>query len=102
MASVSSSCRTQHLGNAPGDLRHLERVREPGAVVVARRRKEHLRLVLQPSKGLAVNHAIAIALEHRPDRVRRLRAKAALARRALARGRRQKLEFPCFQLLTNG
>ena len=35
------------------DLRRLERVREPRAVVVALRRHEHLRLVLEPPERLA-------------------------------------------------
>ena len=63
----------QHLGDRARDLRHLERVREPRAVVIAGRREEHLRLVLQPAERLAVDDAIAIALERRPDRVFGLR-----------------------------
>ena len=51
----------------PRNLRHLERVRQPRAVVIAGRREEHLRLVLQPAERLAVDDAIAIALERRPD-----------------------------------
>ena len=57
----------QHLGDRPRDLRHLERVREPRAVVVAVRREEHLRLVLQPAERLAVDDAVAVALERRPQ-----------------------------------
>ena len=63
----------QHLGDGPGDLRHLERVRQAGAVVVAGRREEHLRLVLQPAERLAVDDAIAVALKRRPDVVFGLR-----------------------------
>ena len=62
----------QHLGDRARDLRHLERVREPRAVVIAGRREEHLRLVLQPAERLAVDDAVAIALERRADVVFRL------------------------------
>ena len=58
--------QAQHLGDRPRDLRHLERVREARAVVIARRREEHLRLVLQPTERLAVNDAIAIPLKRGP------------------------------------
>src|SRR5437773_2690535 len=50
----------QHLGDRPRDLRDLERMRQPRAVVIAGRREEDLRLVLQPAKRLAVDDAIAI------------------------------------------
>ena len=62
----------QHLGDAARDLRHLERVRQPRPVVIAGRRKEHLRLVLQAAERLAVDDAIAIALKRRADRILRL------------------------------
>ena len=69
--------QAQHLGDRPRDLRHLQRVRESRAVVIARGREEHLRLVLQPAERLAVHDAIAIALERRPDRVFGLGAQPA-------------------------
>src|SRR5918992_5833256 len=50
----------------PRDPAGLERVREPGAVVVALRRDEHLRLVLEPPKGLRMHDSVAVALERRP------------------------------------
>jgi hypothetical protein len=50
-----------------GDLRHLYRVRQPRAVMVAGRRKEHLRLVLQAPEGLAVDNPVSIVLERRSD-----------------------------------
>src|SRR5687768_9773580 len=53
----------QHLGDAARDLRDLEGMREPGAVMVAGRREEHLGLVLQPPERLAVDDAIAVALK---------------------------------------
>jgi hypothetical protein len=77
MASVSSSCRRRHLRDRPRDLRDFERVREPRPVVIAGRRKEHLRLVLEAAERLGVNDAIAIALERRPDRILRSPCAAA-------------------------
>jgi hypothetical protein len=77
--------------------RDLERVGEPGAVVVARRRDEDLGLVLEATKGGRVEDAVAVALEGRPERVRLLGALAdravgargAGAERRLAAARRQ-------------
>ena len=83
----------QHLGDAARDLRDLERVREPRAVVIARRREEHLRLVLEPPERLRVDDAVAVALKHRPDRVIRLGAQPAAALRALGRFGRKEIEF---------
>ena len=60
---------SKHLGDAARDLRHLERMGQARSIVIAGRREEHLGLVLQPPEGLAVNHAITIALEGRPDRI---------------------------------
>src|SRR5437764_10410326 len=47
----------------PCDPGGLDRVGEPRAVVVALGRDVHLRLVLEPAEGLAVDHAVAVALE---------------------------------------
>ena len=47
------------------DLRRLQRVGEPRAVVVALGRHEHLRLVLEPPERLAVHDPVAVALERR-------------------------------------
>ena len=55
----------QRPGDGPRDRGDLERVREPRAVVVAPRGDEHLRLVRQPAKRLAVDDAVAVALERR-------------------------------------
>ena len=66
----------QHLRDRARDLRDLERVRQARAVVIAGRREEHLRLVLQPAERLAVDDAIAIALKRRPHVVFRLGAQA--------------------------
>ena len=43
-------------------------MREPGAEVVALRGDEHLGLLLEPAKRLAVNDPVAVALEGRAQR----------------------------------
>jgi hypothetical protein len=58
------------------DRRHLQGVRQARAVVVAARRDEHLRLVRQAAKGLAVHDPVAIALERRAQRAVLLRARS--------------------------
>ncbi len=58
----------QHLRDRARDLRDFERVRQPRAIVIAGRREEHLRLVLEPTERLGVDDAIAIALEGRANR----------------------------------
>src|SRR5688500_14868594 len=59
--------QSQHLRDAARDLRDFERMREPRAVMVARRREEDLCLMLQTAEGLGVDDAIAIPLKRRPD-----------------------------------
>ena len=49
------------------DLRDLEGVRQARSVVVASRRDEHLRLVIEPPERLAVDDPVAIALKRRPQ-----------------------------------
>ena len=51
-----------------GDLRHLDRVGQPGAVMIALMRDEHLGLVLQPAEGGRMDDAVAVALERRAGR----------------------------------
>ena len=65
----------QRARHRAGDLRRLQRVREPRAVVVALRRHEHLRLVLEPPERLAVHDPVAVALERRAQRAVLLRAR---------------------------
>ena len=91
----------QHLGDRARDLRHLERVREPRAVVIAGRREEDLRLVLEPAEGLAVDDAIAIALKRRPDVVFPFRPQPAARVGALRRLRREEFPLACLELLAN-
>ena len=55
----------QRARDRPRDLGHLERVRQPRAVVIALRRDEDLRLVLQAPERLGVHDPVAIALEGR-------------------------------------
>ena len=89
IASVSSFVQPQDLGDGPGDLRHLQRVRQPRPIVIAGRREEHLRLVLEAAKRLAVDDAIAVALKRRPDVVFTLRPQASPRVGALGGLRRQ-------------
>ena len=92
----------QHLGDAARDLRDLERVRQARAVVIAGRREEHLRLVLQTAERLAVDDAIAIALERRADRIVVFRPQPAARVGALRRLRREDLAFALLELLAYG
>jgi hypothetical protein len=91
----------QHLGDGAGDLRDLERVREARAVVVAGRREEHLRLVLQAAERLAVDDAIAVALERGADVVFHLGAQAPPRLGALGRLGRQRVELELLQRFPN-
>ena len=53
-------------GHGAGDEAGLERVREPGPIVIALGGDEHLRLVLEPPERLRVRDPVAIALKRRP------------------------------------
>ena len=53
----------QRAGERTRDLRHFERVGEPGAVVVALVEYEHLRLVLEAAEGRRMDDAVAVAAE---------------------------------------
>ena len=67
-----------------GDLRHLDRMRQPRAVVVALMRDEDLRLVLEPAEGGGMDDAVAVALERRAGRAFDLVAEAAARLRGIA------------------
>ena len=70
-----------------GDLRHLERVGEPGAVVVALEVDEDLRLVLEPAERGRVDDPVAVALERVAQRRSRARARRG---RGWSRGGRRR------------
>ena len=90
----------QHLRDGPRDLRHFERVCQTRAVVIASRREEHLRLVLQSPEGLRVNDAVAIALKCRAHIVFDFRMKPSAGGGALGRLLCESLPLACFQLLS--
>src|SRR5262249_6517395 len=92
----------KHLRDRPRHLRHLQRVREPRAVVIAGGREEYLRLVLETPERLAVNDAVAIALECRPDVVFGFRAHPSLGVGAFRSLWRQGVALTLFERLTNG
>ena len=93
--------QAQDLGDRPRDLRHLERVRETRAVVIAGGREEDLGLVLQAPKRLAVDDAIAIALKRRPDIVFLLRPETAARAGALGRLGREHVALARFELFAD-
>ncbi len=64
-------------GDRAGDLRHLDAVGQPRAIVVAFVEDEDLSLVFQPPEGGAMDDAVAVALELRAGRARRLGEPAA-------------------------
>ena len=93
MASTRSSLSARARATVRDDGRHLERVGQAGAVVVAGRGDEDLGLVLQPPERGGVEDPVAVALEggaegvgllgpvaHRAGRAGRARARAAAPR----------------------
>src|SRR3954454_15378692 len=91
----------QRLRDRARDLRHLEDMRQPRAVVVALGREKDLRLVLQPAKGLAMNDAIAIALIRRPNIVLGLLAIAPARLRASRRARHERVALDVLEHLAD-
>ena len=67
------------------DLRHLERVRQPRAIVVALVEDEHLRLVGETPEGGGMQDAVAVALEGAARRAS-ASAPAAATRHRACRG----------------
>ena len=59
---------TERAGDGAGDLRHLQRMDQAGAEMIALVLHEDLRLVLQPAKGVGMDDAVAVALERRAQR----------------------------------
>src|ERR1700735_2186762 len=66
----------QRSGDGARHLRDLERMGQPGAIVVAARGHEHLRLVLQAPECLAVDDPVAVALKRSAQPAHRLLALA--------------------------
>ena len=62
----------QSAGQSTRDLRHLDRVGQPRAVMVALMGDKDLCLVFQPAEGGGVDDAVPIALEGRAGRALRL------------------------------
>src|SRR5204863_8743370 len=92
----------QRLRNRPRDLRHFQNMGQACPVMIALGREEHLRLVLQPAKGLAMDDAVAVALIRRPDVVLRLRAVAPARFRAPRRARRERLVLDALEHFADG
>ena len=76
----------ERAGQRAGDLRHFERMGEPGAVMVALVEHEHLGLVLEAAEGGGMDHPVAIAAERAAGLARRLR----ISRPRLRPGRRHR------------
>ena len=57
----------QCLRDRPRRLRHLQRMRQPGPIMIPLRRQKHLRLILEPPKRLRMNNPIPVSLINRPD-----------------------------------
>ena len=75
----------QRAGESAGNLRDLERVGEPGAVMVALVEYEHLSLVLEAAKGRRMDDAIAVAAKGAAAFARGLRMEPTAARGRVAR-----------------
>ena len=77
----------QGAGERARDLRHLDRVGEAGAEMVALVIDEHLGLVGEPAESGRMNDPVAVALEFGPRRRRRLGNQTRRARRIGGVGR---------------
>ena len=102
IASVSDLVQAERPRHRARDLRHLQRVRDARAVVIALGREEHLGLARQPPERLRMDDPIAIVLEDRAQRIGRLGPRAPLAVAAALRERRQHALLVVFQLLADG
>ncbi len=81
-------------GQRTGDLRHLQRMGQPGAVMVALVEHEHLRLVLEPPERGGMDDPVAIAPERAAGPARRLRKQPAAAGIGVAAIRRTGAAIP--------
>ena len=78
-ASARSSSRPSARGQRAGDLRHFQRVGQPGAVMIALVEHEDLGLVLQAAEGGGMDDAVAVAAKRRCGLAGRLRMKPPAA-----------------------
>jgi hypothetical protein len=78
----------ERAGERTGDLRDLEGVGQPSAVVIALVRDEHLRLVGEAAERGRVDDAVAVAAEVAAGEARRLGKAAAAAFCRIGRIRR--------------
>jgi hypothetical protein len=70
---------TELPGQRASDLRHFQRMREPGSVVIAFVEHEYLGLVFQAAKGGGMNDPVAVAPERATGLARRLGKQPAAA-----------------------
>src|SRR4029078_11574157 len=92
--------KPQHLRERCGDLRDLEGVGEPGAVVISGGGEKHLRLVFQTTKRLRVDDALPIALKRRPEVIFALGAQPSARGGTLCRLRRERFVLAGLELLS--
>ena len=71
--------KTELPGQRAGDLRHLQRVRQPGTVMIAFMEHEDLGFMLQAAEGGGMNHPVAVAPERAAGLARRLGKQPAAA-----------------------
>ena len=93
--------QTQDFRNRSRDLRDLERVRQARSIVIACRREEHLRLVLEPTERFAVDDAVAIPLKCWSDVVFGLGTEPAARLRALGCLRGEDVALARLEFLSN-
>src|SRR5262249_62273022 len=86
----------QGAGDGASDLRPLQAVGQAGPVVVAFVVDEDLGLVLEPAERRAVDHAVAVALEARAERMLLLGVTPAAGEAAPPRGGGQPAPLPRF------
>jgi hypothetical protein len=66
-------------GQRAGDLRHLQRVGQPGAVMIAFVEHENLSLVFQAPEGSGMDHPVAVPAKRAAGLARRLSEQPATA-----------------------
>ena len=91
--------QTQCPGDGGRNLRDLERVREPCALVIVRE-DEHLRLARQAPERRRVEDPITVPLEARPQRVGSLLADPATGTHRTGRSRGERIRLGAFPRLT--